>query len=108
MIIKVKDTIEREIELTFPCSFKKNRYIYFHFENDKVSGGVAVFEDRVSPTEISTILTWNNLENLIPCKKSEVLEAYNLVLKHQREKYFPITVDLNSNTPTEVLENLNK
>ena len=35
MIIKVKEQIERELEITFPCSFKSIYCdIYYHFESE--------------------------------------------------------------------------
>ena len=46
------------------------------------------------------------MPNYIPCEKSEVEAAFNRVIKHYKTNVFGITVDLNSNTSTEDLEQM--
>lgn len=105
MIITVKDIIEREIEINFPCSFKSGS-TYAHF-NSKESYGVVVRE-QINDISTCNIAHLNNLGEYTPCEKSEVEAAFNRVIKHYKANVFGITVDLNSNTSTDDLEQLNK
>ena len=101
MIIKVKDQIEREIEITFPCSFRyKDLGVYYYLKSENI--GVAVYSNNNSIGFINASIVQFN--DVIPCENIEVEAAFDRVIKHYKTNVFGITVDLNSNTPTEVLE----
>ncbi len=104
MIIKVKEQIERELEITFPCSFKKldGTGSFAHFNSEEDNG--TVIRECIKDISTCKISNLGDLPNYIPCEKSEVEAAFNRVIKHYKTNVFGITVDLNSNTPTEVLE----
>ena len=105
MIIKVKDQIEREIEITFPLSVSDgNTFAHFEKENEY---GTIIRENiqDISRTQPQWLMS---IEELKPCKKSEVEAAFNRVLKYHRDLSFGITVSLDDNMPTEALELLTK
>ncbi len=104
MIIKVKDQIEREIVIEFPSYYKSTeKYCgnkYYAFFSEKI--GLCITEGftyRVNP-ESSMI----DFKSLIPCDKSEIETIFLANQKLFATTMEGITVDLNSNTPTEVLE----
>lgn len=105
MKIIVTDTIKREIEITFPLSLSDgNTFAHFEKENEY---GTIIRENiqDISRTQPQWLMS---IKELQPCDKSEVQAAFNRVVKHHRNLLFGITIDLDSNTPTEVLDELVK
>lgn len=110
MIIKVKDQIEREIEITFPSYWSDNeysslkRYLYFLNENQ----GIVIMEGATQTYVPKYIKDWKHLKEATNEQISEMKEWFIYNQQHHNMIMNAITVDLNSNTPTEVLENLVK
>ena len=104
MIIKVKDQIEREIEITFPSYYKivetysKNKYYAFFNEN------LGLF--LCDGFTYQTIPSYCDFNLAVPCDKSEVAEVFIANQRLFSNTFNQVTIDLNSNTPTEELENL--
>lgn len=104
MKITVTDTIKREIEITFPCSFKaKDSVTFYHFYSETIGVSLWPTIGHINPVGINSA----NFNNLIPCDKSEVEAVFKAIIRSTNEIINPIVLDLNSNTPTEELENLN-
>ena len=106
MIIKVKDQIEREIEITFPSFYKSTeKYVenkYYAFFSEKL--GLCILNGytyQISP-ESSMI----DFKELVSCDKSEVEEVFKANQKFFETTMKGIEVSLDDNLPTEVLENL--
>lgn len=103
MIITVSDTTKREIEITFPCSFKtKDSVTFFHFYSERIGVSLWPTIGHINPLGINSA----NFNDLIPCDKSEVEAVFKAVIRSTNEIINPIVIDLYSNTPTEELENL--
>ena len=84
MIIKVNKTIQSEIELTFPCSFKhRSSPAYYHFNTEKTGINVMGASGSINTASPNNILFWDELE---PCEKSEVEEAFNKVVSQLKDK----------------------
>jgi hypothetical protein len=105
MLITVKDTISREVIIMFPSFYKVDSQFsnptYFAFFSDKI--GLCVSEGftyQVNPERAIS----DNHKTLVECYKSEVEEVFLANQKLFATTMEGITVDLNSNTPTEVLE----
>jgi hypothetical protein len=78
----ITETEQKEIKITFPCSFNYLNSVYYHFINHV--SGVAVYGTRsISNVYIETVTSW---ENMIPCDKSEVEEAFNKVVNNLKNK----------------------
>ena len=102
MIIKVKDQIEREITIEFPSFYKVvqqySKTKYYAFFSEKI--GLFVTEG----------FTYETTPNSLDFKVAETCtyDEVNKVFMDNQSKFDVImqgiTVDLNSNTPTEVLE----
>jgi hypothetical protein len=104
MKVKIKEQIEREIEITFPSFYKSTeKYCenkYYALFSEKL--GLCITEGftyRVNP-ESSMI----DFKSLTPCKKSEIETIFIANQKLFETTFKGITVDLNSNTTTEDLE----
>ena len=104
MIIKVKDQIEREIEITFPCFFKSTEVYtvpsYYAFFNENL--GLFLrdgFTYQATPSSC-------DFKKVIPCDRSEVAEVFIANQRLFNNTFNQVTIDLNSNTPTEELEKL--
>ena len=105
MKIKIKETTEREIEITFPCFYKVaetySKPSYYAFFNERLglflSDG---FTYQATPSSC-------DFKKVIPCEKSEVAEVFIANQRLFNNTFNQVTIDLNSNTPTEELENLN-
>ena len=104
MKITVKETIEQEIEITFPSFYKTNynysKQTYYAFFSEKL--GLCITEGFTYQTtpESSMIV----FQELVPCDKSEVEQVFKA-----NQKFFVNTmkgITVNTNTPAEVLENL--
>ena len=105
MIIKVKDTIEREIEIKFPISFKETKDMYIHCYD--MVNCIIVYKSHFA--RYSAVTAMNNYNPSMNCDKSEVDKAFNRVVKSaQMEVLNPITVSMDDNLPTEALEQLIK
>ena len=105
MKITVKETIEQEIEITFPLSVSDgNTFAHFEKENEY---GTIIRENiqDISRTQPQWLMS---IAELKPCDKSEVETAFNRVLKYHRDLSFGITVSMDDNMPTEALEQLTK
>ena len=87
MKITVKETTEREIEITFPSFYKsteKYENKYYAFFSEKL--GLCIikgFTYQISP-ESSMI----DFKNVIPCDKSEVEELFKA-----NQKFFETTME---------------
>jgi hypothetical protein len=104
MKITVKETIEQEIEVTFPSFYKTNynysKQTYYAFFSEKL--GLCITEGFTYQTtpESSMII----FKELVLCNKSEVDQVFKA-----NQKFFVNTmkgITVNTNTPAEVLENL--
>lgn len=104
MKITVKNTIEREIEITFPCSFKtKDSVTFYHFYSERIGVSLWPTIGHINSLGINSA----NFNDLIPCDKSEVEAVFKSFVRNTNEIINPIVIDLYSNTTTEELENLN-
>ena len=104
MIIKVKDTIEREIEITFPSYYKieekYTKHKYYAFFNERL--GLFLCDGYTYQTTPSSC----DFKVAIPCERDEVAEVF---LSNQRlfnNTFNQLSIDLNDNVPTELLEKL--
>ena len=105
MKITINKNIKQEIELTFPLTLSDgNTFAHFEKENEY---GTIIRENiqDISRTQPQWLMS---IQELQPCEKSEVEAAFKRVIKYHQLNSFGITVDLNSNTPSEVLEDLVK
>jgi len=106
MKIKVHQSVEAEIEIIFPVSFKESEKVFIHCYNE--NSCIVVFEGSGSISRYGASVAMNMYNPSMNCDKSEVEQAFkNVVNRAMNEVLNPITIDLNSNTPTEELENLN-
>jgi len=108
MKITVKETTEREIEITFPSFYKTNynysKQTYYAFFSEKL--GLCITEGftyQIIP-ESSMI----DFKNVILCDKSEVEELFKANQKFFETTMQGIEVSLDDNMPTEALEQLTK
>ena len=102
MKIKVHQSVEAEIEIIFPVSFKESEGVFIHCYNE--NSCIVVFEGSGSISRYGASVAMNKYNPSMNCKKSEVEQAFkNVVNKMMNEVLNPITIDLNSNTPTEEL-----
>lgn len=104
MKITVKDTIEREIEIMFPSFYKSEesytRIGYYALFSEKLGLFITDgFTYQVSPDNVE-------FKKVVPCEKSEVEKIFKANQKFFATTMEGITVDLESNTPTEELEQL--
>ena len=92
-------------EITFPSTFKAayNSYIHCKSESYAIIIYTDYFGDSTTVEQVKHLLGIYEA-SLEPCEKSEAIEAFDRVVKAAKLRAFGITVDLNSNTPTEVLE----
>lgn len=94
-------------EITFPSTFKAAYNTYIHCSSE--SFAIIIYSDYFGDSNTTeTVKHLLNIyeDSLEPCEKSEAIEAFDRVVNAAKLRAFGITVDLNSNTPTEVLENL--
>ena len=106
MKIKVKDTIEREITIEFPSFYKStetySKLTYYALFSEQLALCISEgFTYQVNPQR-----AMQDYKGLVPCDKSEVEQVFKANQKFFATTMEGITVDLNSNTPSEVLENL--
>ena len=106
MKITVTDQIEREITIEFPSYYKSNeKYCenkYYAFFSEKL--GLCITEGftyRVNPE--SSII---DFKNLISCNKSDVEKVFKANQRFFETTMEGITVSMDDNVPTELLENL--
>jgi hypothetical protein len=102
MKVKIKDTIEREIEITFPSFYKST-------EAFSLNTYYALFSEKLGLCIVDGFTYQINRENLnyktlTPCEKSEIEPIFKRNQKLFETIFKGITVDLNSNTTTEDLE----
>ena len=107
MILKIKETTEREIELSFPSFYKieetYGKTKYFAFFGEKLGLFVTEgFTYETTPTGFNF-----SIEKAIPCTKEEVEKVF----KHNQKLFSNIMKGINQvtgndNLPTEVLQKL--
>jgi len=102
MKIKIKQSTEREIEITFPSYYKSLKEYsstnYYAFLSEKLS--LFLTNGFTYITNIGFI----DFTNLVPCDKSEVDEMFISNQKLFSSIMNPVTLD--DNLPTEQLEKL--
>jgi hypothetical protein len=103
MKITIKKNYSEEIELTFPLSLSDGN-TFAHFEKENEYG--TIIRENIQDISRSKPQWLVSIEELKPCKKSEVAAAFNRVIKYHQNLSFGITVSLDDNLPTELLENL--
>ena len=104
MIITVTDTIKREIEITFPCFYKiaetYSKPQYYAFFSEKI--GLFLCDGYTYQTTPSSC----DFKVAVLCERSEVAEVFIANQRLFNNTFNQVTIDLNSNTPTEELEKL--
>lgn len=106
MKITVTKEVINEIEVKFPLSFKESETMFSHCYNEYNS--ITIYANSGVIQRYGTKATLNNYNPSMDCSKEEVIEAFKKVIKMSYDEVLsPIVIDLNSNTPTEELENLN-
>jgi hypothetical protein len=92
-------------EITFPSTFKAayNSYIHCKSESFAIIIYTDYFGDSTTVEQVKHLLGIYEA-SLEPCEVSEASEAFDRVVKAAKLRAFGITVDLNSNTTTEDLE----
>jgi hypothetical protein len=103
MKITITKTISEEIELTFPLSVSDGN-TFAHFEKENEYG--TIIRENINDISRTQPQWFVNIKELQPCDKSEVEAAFRRVVKYHRDLSFGITVSMDDNMPTEVLENL--
>ena len=105
MIIKVHQSTVEEIEITFPSYYKiaeqYSKPKYYAFFNERL--GLFLCDGFTYQTTPSSC----DFKIAIPCDREEVAEVFIANQRLFNNTFNQITIDLNSNTPTEELENLN-
>jgi len=101
MKIKIKQSTESEIEITFPSYYKSVKEYstsYYAFLSEKL--GLFFTNGYTYTTNVEYV----NFENLVPCDKSEVDKIFISNQKLFSSIMNPVTLD--DNLPTEQLEKL--
>jgi len=91
-----------EVEIKFPLSFKHDGN-YYHFESEDYKG-IEIYSRGNAILNKSTDFIKTVYGAYEECTKQEVRQAFDDVVNYQKKKF--ITIDLNDNTPTDLLEKL--
>ena len=88
MKITIESITKREIEITFPFSFKVNSSTFFHCfdEND----AIAIYTGIRNIDMTTTYAVINQYKEGMKCSKSEVENAFNLVRSYIQGRLFLI------------------